>query len=501
MAGTMVAGCGIIRPGMAIWSSSSAMRGGGGGGGALQQFLLRFRSTSSYASGGGGARRSLTAIAAAADSDSKEYIIVGGGNAAGYAAKAFVENGLEKGKLCIIAKEQVAPYERPTLTKAYLFPPDKGPARLPGFHTSVGGGGERQTPEWYAEKGIEVLYKTSVTSMDLHAKTVKTSSGKSLHYDKLIIATGATASKLPESIGGSLPGVHYIREVADADALVTTLSKKKKVVVIGGGYIGMEVAAALTAWKIDTTVIIPEQHVMPRLFTAGIAKRYEELYEKNGVKFLKGISVKKLKAGPNGQVGAVELSDGTVLDTDLVVVGIGAKPTIGPFVEAGLKSAEGAIEVDGQFQTSSPGVYAIGDVAAFPLKIYNRRTRVEHVDNARKSATHCVNALLKGSSEPYDYLPFFYSRVFEAPGSERKVWWQFYGDNVGETVEIGDFNPKYATFWIDKGLLKGVFLESGSPEEFALLPKLARAQPAVDRKALAGASSVEEALSIAQKST
>jgi monodehydroascorbate reductase (NADH) len=101
---------------------------------------------------------------------------------------------------------------------------------------------------------VQVLYKTSVTSVDLLAKTVKTSSGKSLHYDKLIIATGATASKLPESIGGSLPGVHYIREVADADALVTTLSKKKKVVVIGGGYIGMEVAAALTAWKIDTTV-------------------------------------------------------------------------------------------------------------------------------------------------------------------------------------------------------------------------------------------------------
>jgi monodehydroascorbate reductase (NADH) len=84
---------------------------------------------------------------------------------------------------------------------------------------------------------------------------------------------------------------------------------------------------------------------------------------------MQGMSVKKLTAGPNGQVGAVELSDGTVIDTDLVVVGIGAKPTIGPFVEAGLKSAEGAIEVDGQFQTTSPGVYAIGDVAAFPLKV------------------------------------------------------------------------------------------------------------------------------------
>ncbi|KAL2612468.1 hypothetical protein R1flu_024160 [Riccia fluitans] len=441
--------------------------------------------------------KTLVTIAAQKNTNT-EYVIVGGGNSAGYAAKAFVENGAAEGKVCIVAKENVAPYERPALTKAYLFPVDKSPARLPGFHTSVGGGGERQTPDWYKEKGIEVLYGTEVTGLDIDKQSLTTSSGDTISYNKLIIATGCTAARLPEKIGGSLKGVYYIRDVADADQLVSALKSAKKVVVIGGGYIGMEVSAAVSAWNLDVTIVFPEKHVMPRLFTPTIAAQYEELYKNNNVKFRKEVSVAKLKEGSAGEVVGVELTDGSTLDADLVVVGVGAKPVVAPFLEAGLKSESGAIEVDGSFKTSSPGVYAIGDVAAFPLKIYNRRTRVEHVDHARKSATHCVNALVKNSTEEYDYLPFFYSRVFEAPGSERKIWWQFYGDNVGEAVEIGNFDPKYAAFWIESGSLKGVFLESGSPEEFGLLPSLAREQPPVDISALRSATTVEDALKIAQ---
>ncbi|KAG6543879.1 hypothetical protein Mapa_014719 [Marchantia paleacea] len=442
--------------------------------------------------------RTLVTTAAQKNTNT-EYVIIGGGNAAGYAAKAFVDNGAAEGKVCIVAKENVAPYERPALTKAYLFPVDKSPARLPGFHTSVGGGGERQTPDWYKEKGIEVLYGTEVTGLDIDKRSLTTSSGDTISYNKLIIATGCTASRLPEKIGGSLHGVHYIRDVEDADQLVTALQSAKKVVVIGGGYIGLEVSAAVSAWKLDVTVVFPEQHVMPRLFTPTIAAHYEELYKKNNVKILKEVSVVKLKSGANGEVVGVELTDSTTLDADLVVVGVGARPVVAPFLDAGLKSEAGAIEVDGIFNTSSPGVYAIGDVAAFPLKIYDRRTRVEHVDHARKSATHCVESLVKGKTEAYDYLPFFYSRVFEAPGSERKVWWQFYGDNVGESVEVGNFDPKYAAFWIESGRVKGVFLESGFAEEFALLPKLARQQPAIDISALKSADSVETALQIAQE--
>lgn len=444
-------------------------------------------------------RRATLITCAAFANENREFVIVGGGNAAGYAARTFVENGMADGKLCIVSKESVAPYERPALTKAYLFPLDKKPARLPGFHTCVGSGGERQTPEWYKDKGIEVMYGTTVTGLDISTQTLTTASGNRLKYGSLIIATGCSASRLPDKIGGSLPGVHYIRDVADADLLVSSMQSAKKLVIIGGGYIGMEVAAAAAAWKIDTTVVFPQEHVMARLFPATLGRKYEALYEENGVKFFKSASVKRLVAGIDGRVTAVQLENGITLDTDMVVAGIGAKPVSTPFEEAGLKTHAGGIEVDGQFRTSSPGIFSIGDVAAFPLKMYGRTARVEHVDHARKSAQHCVNGLLNIRTDSYDYLPCFYSRVFEYEGSSRKVWWQFYGDNVGETIEVGDFGPKYATFWLESGKLKGVFLESGSSEEFEILPKLARIQPFVEKSKLQNATSVEDALKIVTK--
>ncbi|CAN4077666.1 unnamed protein product [Withania somnifera] len=443
-------------------------------------------------------RRSF--VTASFANENREYVVVGGGNAAGYAARTFVEHGLANGKLCIVTKEPYAPYERPALTKAYLFPLDKKPARLPGFHTCVGSGGERQTPDWYKEQGIEMLYEDPVTGVDIEKQTLTTSSGKLLKYGTLIIATGCTASRFPEKIGGNLPGVHYIRDVVDADSLISSLGKAKKLVVVGGGYIGMEVAAAAVAWKLDTSIIFPEEHLLSRLFTPSLAQKYEQLYQDNGVKFVKGAKIKHLESGADGRVAAVKLEDGSSIETDTVVIGIGAKPAVSPFDMVGLNNTVGGIEVDGQFRTRIPGIFAIGDVAAFPLKIYDRIARVEHVDHARKSAQHCIKSLLTAHTHTYDYLPYFYSRVFEYEGSSRKVWWQFFGDNVGEAVEIGNFDPKVATFWIDAGKLKGVLLESGSPEEFQLLPKLARSQPSVDKAQLQNASSVEEALQIAQAS-
>ncbi|CAM6120762.1 unnamed protein product [Calypogeia fissa] len=484
---------------VAVLRRGSMMLGGSYMGRSLPSVSDLFpASSSSLVAAPSSSKFRLVTTAAAQINNNTEYVIVGGGNAAGYAAKAFVDSGVAEGKVCIVGRENVVPYERPTLTKGYLFPLDKNPPRLPGFHTTVGSGGERQTPEWYKEHGIEVHHGTTVTGLNIADHSLTTSSGDTIKYEKLIIATGSGASMLPEKIGGRLPGVHYIREVADADSLIDALKTAKKVVVIGGGYIGLEVAAALTAWEVDVTLVFPDKHVMPRLFTPTIAKLYEELLEKNEVKIFKGTSVSKLIPGDSGAVAKVELANGTVLDADTVVVGIGAKPAAGPWLESGLKEALGAIEVDGLFRTSSPGIYAIGDVAAFPLRIYGKRDRVEHVDHARKSATHCVKSLLQNGLEEYDYLPFFYSRIFEYPGSTRKVWWQFYGTNVGEVTEVGKFDPKYAAFWVESGRVKGVFLESGSPEEFALLPKLARQQPSINISDLKAASTVGEALKLAE---
>ena len=210
----------------------------------------------------------------------KKIVLVGGGNAAGYFARAVVAAG-RGAELTMIAAENVLPYERPALTKAFLHA--ESPARLPGFHTSVGGGGERQTAEWYATHGVEVILGTRVVDANLEEKTVVTDAGKSYSYDKLVVAIGCTALKLPSAIGGDLPGVHRVRDVADALALCDAMDGcAKGSVVIGGGYVGLEVAAALATRGLSPRVVMMEPHIMSRLWTREIAEKYEKLYEAKG---------------------------------------------------------------------------------------------------------------------------------------------------------------------------------------------------------------------------
>ena len=202
----------------------------------------------------------------------KKIVDVGGGNSAGYFARAVVAAG-RGADLTVISAEDVLPYERPALTKAFLN--ETGPARLPGFHTSVGGGGERQNQEWYDANGVEVHLGTRVVSWDAASKTVTTDTSASFGYEKLIVAIGCTALKLPASMGGDLPGVHYVRDHADALALYDAMSKARAPVVIGGGYIGLEAAAAFAARGAKPAVVMMEPHVMARLWTPTIAAHYE----------------------------------------------------------------------------------------------------------------------------------------------------------------------------------------------------------------------------------
>lgn len=190
------------------------------------------------------------------------------------------------------------------------------------------------------------------------------------------------------------------------------------------------------------------------------------------------------------------MKDGRELEADIVVVGVGGRPLTGLF-KGQLEEEKGGIKTDGFFSTSAPDVYAVGDVATFPMKIYGDIRRVEHVDHARKSAAQAVQAIKakeEGKSvEEYDYLPYFYSRSFD-------LSWQFYGDNVGEAVIFGDNNPaipkaKFGSYWIKDGRVVGVFLENGTPEENKAIAKLARVQPLVESKEVL----IKEGLAFASK--
>ncbi|CAN6478073.1 unnamed protein product [Victoria cruziana] len=412
-----------------------------------------------------------------------KYVILGGGVAAGYAAREFVKLGLKAGELAIISNEAVAPYERPALSKGYLFP--EGAARLPGFHVCVGSGGERLLPEWYKEKGIELILSTEIVKVDLASKILISAAKTTFTYEILLIATGSTVIRLSDFgvQGADAKYIFYLRDLHDADKLVEAIKAKGsgKAVIVGGGYIGLELGAAMRMNDYDVTMVYPEPWCMPRLFTVGLAAFYESYYAKKGIKIIKGTVAVGFDADANGDVCSVRLKDGRVLDADIVIVGVGGRPLTTLF-KGQLEEEKGGIKTDGFFRASVPGVYAIGDVATFPLKLYNEMRRVEHVDHARKSAEHAVKHIKENEGgepvEEYDYLPYFYSRAFD-------LSWQFYGDNVGETVLFGDNDPdsakaKFGTYWIKDGKVIGAFLEGGTPEENKAIAKIARIQPPVE---------------------
>ncbi|KAA3486753.1 monodehydroascorbate reductase, seedling isozyme-like [Gossypium australe] len=413
-----------------------------------------------------------------------KYMIVGGGVAAGYAAREFDRQGLKPEQLAIISKESVAPYERPTLSKGYLNPNPKAAARLPEFHVCVGSGGDRLLPDWYKEKGIQLILGTEIVKVNLALKTLVSAAGEIFKFQTLIIATGSTVIRLTDFKveGADAKNIFYLRELEDADKLVESIKMKKygKAVIIGGGYIGLEVAAAMRINDFDVTMVYPDPWCMPRLFTPAMAAFYESYYENKGIKIIKGTVSVGFNANANGEVKGVKLKDGRVLEADIVVVGVGARPLTALF-KGQLEEDKGGIKTDGFFKTSMPGVYAVGDVATFPIKLYNETRRVEHVDHARKSAEHAVKAIKANETgeelEEYDYLPYFYSRIFE-------LSWQFYGDNVGESLYFRDNNPlspkpKFGSYWIKDGKVVGAFLEGGTPEENKAIAKVSRLNPPV----------------------
>lgn len=220
-------------------------------------------------------------------------------------------------------------------------------------------------------------------------------------------------------------------------------------------------------------MVFPEAHCMPRLFNPTLAQWLEDAYTARGIKFLKGPVAKEFVG--EGKVTSVLLDSGNSLEADLVVVGIGASANTQ--VCEGLKKASGGFEVTSSMQTSDPSVFAIGDVCAFP-SMYGGLTRCEHVDHARKSASQAVKAALGLAPEPYTYLPYFYSRLFEY--SDAPIVFNFFGDQGGECQTVARGERSIGAIWVKDGKVVGALL-MGSPgpsaEDMAKLKELAVSQP------------------------
>ncbi|MFD5574764.1 NAD(P)/FAD-dependent oxidoreductase [Streptomyces cadmiisoli] len=357
------------------------------------------------------------------------FVIVGGGLAAGKAAEALRENGHD-GPLVIIGDENEKPYIRPPLSKGYLLGKEERDSIF--VHPD----------DWYREHEVDLLLDTRARAFDWRARTVDLEDGRQIPYDKLLLATGSSPRRLTIP-GAELDNVLYLRRVGDSERLKSAFTAGAKIVVIGGGWIGLETAAAARTAGGDVTVL--EHGELPLLKVLGreAAEVFAELHTDHGVQLLPNVQVESL-TGTAGRVDGVRLTDGRHLAADAVVVGIGITPNVQLAQEAGLDVRNGIV-TDAHLRTSVADVYAAGDVANAFHPRFDRHLRVEHWANALNQPRVAALSML-GKDAVYDRLPYFYTDQYEL-GMEYTGYVESGGyDRVVFRGDVG--KREFIAFWM-----------------------------------------------------
>jgi len=325
----------------------------------------------------------------------ERIVIVGAGQAGHSMAERLRALG-HGGRLTLLGEEPVPPYQRPPLSKAYLLG-EMERARL--FLRGT---------EFYADQEIELRTGTRVAAIDRARREVALDGGERLPYDALALTTGAVPRTLPAAIGGALEGVHLIRTLADIDAMAPAFRPGARALIVGGGYIGLEAAAAAAKTGLGVTLIEAAGRILGRVACAETADVIRAAHLDQGVDLREGVGVARL-AGAGGRVTGAELSDGTRVDADLVIIGIGIRPATELAEAAGLDIEDG-IRVDAAGRTSDPAIFAAGDCACFPL--HGRRIRLESVQNAVDQAGSVAAGIL-GRGAAYAPVPWFWSDQYD----------------------------------------------------------------------------------------
>ncbi len=323
-------------------------------------------------------------------------IIVGAGHGGAQAAIALRQNGYE-GPVTVIGREPEIPYERPPLSKEYL-------AQEKPFERIL------IRPEaFWVDKGVTIKLSAEVVTVEPEAKLVTLGSGERLPYDQLIWAAGGDPRRL-DCPGGDLAGVHVVRTRADVDAIMAGLPEVACVAVIGGGYIGLEAAAVLRKLGKEVVLLEALPRVLARVAGEVLSEFYEAEHRAHGVDLRTGVAVTALVG--DGAVSGVRLADGSLVEADMVIVGIGIIPSIAPLAAAGADTGNGVI-VDAHCRTSLPDVYAIGDCAAHTSGFADGATiRLESVQNANDQATIAAKAIC-GDLVEYAATPWFWSNQYD----------------------------------------------------------------------------------------
>lgn len=328
-------------------------------------------------------------------SDTPSVVVVGGGLAAAKAIETLRAEGFD-GAVTLIGDEAERPYERPALSKDYL----QGKSESDDLFVH---------PEsWYADHAIDVRFGEAAVSIDRERRTVALLSGAEVAYDQLLIATGSRPVML-QIPGAELAGVFTLRRISDSDQIRAAFTDARTMVVVGGGWIGLETAAAAREAGLAVTVLESAQLPLQRAVGDELAGYFAELHRRHGVDLRTSVSVSEF-VGAGGRVSGVRVGD-DVIAADLVIVGIGITPNVELAAGAGL-DVDNGIAVDERLRTADPAVFAAGDVANARNTALGTSLRVEHWDNAVRQGRLAAESML-GRDVAYDWQPYFYTDQYD----------------------------------------------------------------------------------------
>ena len=351
------------------------------------------------------------------------HIIVVGAGQAGASMVAKLRSAGFEGELTLIGAEPVPPYQRPPLSKKYLL------GEMPAERLYL------RPEQFYRDQNIALRLGQEITAID-RDKRILILGGETLNYDQLALTTGSVPRRLPAAIGGGLSSVHVVRDLRDVDAMAPKFVTAKRVLIVGGGYIGLEAAAVAATKGLKVTLVEMADRILQRVAAPETSNLFRSLHQSHGVDLREGVGLEQILGDP--AVTGATLTDGTTLELDFIIAGVGVTPATSLAQAAGL-AIDNGIKTDALGQTSDPHIWAAGDCASLPY--HGGRIRLESVQNAIDQAETVAENIL-GAAHPYCPMPWFWSDQYD-------VKLQIAGLNTGydRVITRTGEKPGAISFW------------------------------------------------------